>query len=765
MLARSALFALVSALMLATVAHAQPREVLTDELDGGGRIEREVTVDATGTLVFDGRFREWYPNGQLAAEGNYADDLRQGKWSFWHTNGQLEGQGCFKNDVIRGRWDYWHANGQKAGEGFYKDGLRNSKWLHWDDAGKYLKSDSGEYEAELGDYASGRRAFAGERKGKYRHGHWCWWDAEGRLMADGHYQRGRRTRSWSAHWTQTGHTQVRGEFERDERVGRWEFWHADGTFDPEMVSGTYSRNKRKNVDERPVEGPLDLAALPTLPVPPQATRDELQEIEDTVDFYLQAAVEDREETAYVLSGFEYACVPAVLRALANIDLEDSTATALAASIEGHVLGPLFGGHRFGWQASTEPEAVRANRLTVLRWFSWWSIAHDQTEYLESLAENEPGEVPSLYLLLPPTPAPDPLGAALAAEPPIARLTRRDRERLVREGGGRGTENALQRALVWISRQQNEAGNWAAPTAAEETSATVGVSALALLALLADGNTPSAGAHAGSVERGLAWLVAQQDESGRFGRVDADPLLPEHAIALTALIEAQLAGDESFMEPIERGLAYLLEQRSANGAWHHAGPQSALNDTLSTAWAATALSLAEEAGTPFSDGDRHAVLTWINQSTDPETGAVGYAGPVVAETPADMPYPIADSPAMTGAGLFARCLLGQTKRRVPLMRHHADVLDQRAPSATETADPWHWYFGSYALFQIGGKRWLRWAEALREATTATQLVGAESDERGSWEPEGPLGEVGGRVLTTALHALCLEVYHRYPRMAQ
>ena len=35
--------------------------------------------------------------------------------------------------------------------------------------------------------------------------------------------------------------------------------------------------------------------------------------------------------------------------------------------------------------------------------------------------------------------------------------------------------------------------------------------------------------------------------------------------------------------------------------------------------------------------------------------------------------------------------------------------------------------------------------------------------GSWDPDCAWGGVGGRVYSTAMVALCLEVYHRYPRL--
>ena len=40
---------------------------------------------------------------------------------------------------------------------------------------------------------------------------------------------------------------------------------------------------------------------------------------------------------------------------------------------------------------------------------------------------------------------------------------------------------------------------------------------------------------------------------------------------------------------------------------------------------------------------------------------------------------------------------------------------------------------------------------------------DGDFKGSWDTDGPWAHVGGRVYTTALGVLCLEVYFRYAQV--
>ena len=77
--------------------------------------------------------------------------------------------------------------------------------------------------------------------------------------------------------------------------------------------------------------------------------------------------------------------------------------------------------------------------------------------------------------------------------------------------------------------------------------------------------------------------------------------------------------------------------------------------------------------------------------------------------------------------------------------------------------YYWYYGTYALFQTGGKAWKSWNTAFKSAVLAMQSK--SGGRKGSWDPIGPWGYAGGRVYATAILSLGLEVYYRYPRFAE
>jgi hypothetical protein len=73
--------------------------------------------------------------------------------------------------------------------------------------------------------------------------------------------------------------------------------------------------------------------------------------------------------------------------------------------------------------------------------------------------------------------------------------------------------------------------------------------------------------------------------------------------------------------------------------------------------------------------------------------------------------------------------------------------------------YYWYYGTLALFQHGGDPWRRWNGFIRDMLCRKQR--RDRHANGSWDPDDRwFGPVGGRVYSTTMAILCLEVYYRY-----
>ena len=100
---------------------------------------------------------------------------------------------------------------------------------------------------------------------------------------------------------------------------------------------------------------------------------------------------------------------------------------------------------------------------------------------------------------------------------------------------------------------------------------------------------------------------------------------------------------------------------------------------------------------------------------------------------------------------------------PLLIGGANYLITMTPqwAADGDVDFYYWYYGTQAMLVMGGDYWKLWNDELKDALLAKQVnEGSYKEHKGSWKPVGKWRHSGGRPYTTAMGALCLEVYYRY-----
>jgi hypothetical protein len=93
---------------------------------------------AEGSYVGDmkqGLWLSWHENGKLASQGVMVDDEKQGPWMQWHTNGNVESKGSYNHGHEDGLWSFWYADGQKEMEGKFVDGQMDGVWKTWTPSG------------------------------------------------------------------------------------------------------------------------------------------------------------------------------------------------------------------------------------------------------------------------------------------------------------------------------------------------------------------------------------------------------------------------------------------------------------------------------------------------------------------------------------------------------------------------------------------------------------------------------------------------------
>ncbi|MSR62516.1 MAG: hypothetical protein EXS08_08730 [Planctomycetes bacterium] len=361
-----------------------------------------------------------------------------------------------------------------------------------------------------------------------------------------------------------------------------------------------------------------------------------------------------------------------------------------------------------------------------------------------------------------------------------------------KGGGGGGQNGadgiqpagnreiVHSALEWLKRHQDPAGFWDCDgfaaqctddtcTGSGSAAHDVGVTGLALLCFLGAGETHLEGRYRTTVKRGLQWLLEVQDEEGCFGPRIGQGFLYDHACAALAMAEAfGMTQAKPFRAAAQNGIAFVLRTQNPYSAWRYAAPGDGDNDTSMTGWMVMALKSAKMAGLTIDEAAFDGALAWIDQVTDPRTGRTGYTelgGPPSRLASLAARFPAENSESMTAVGLLVRIFGGRTPAQDPQLALGAARLAARLPQWSEDGqiDFYYWYYGTLALFQLGGARWERWNEALRAAVIEHQRTDAPSCARGSWDALDAWSTVGGRVYATALNCLSMEVYYRYPRV--
>lgn len=340
-----------------------------------------------------------------------------------------------------------------------------------------------------------------------------------------------------------------------------------------------------------------------------------------------------------------------------------------------------------------------------------------------------------------------------------------RQAVLAWGGSDATEAAVAAGLSWLARAQSADGHWDAsryeagrvvgPSQAGQgghgpetgRSSDHGVTGLALLAFLAAGHTPEAGAYADVVSRGVQYLAQRQRADGSLaGPAAFFAELYCHGMATLAVAECHaLTGDASLEPVLRQAVGHIVSrQHPATGGWRYAAGDR--GDTSQLGWQLMALVSSRQLALADAEiavqGSRKFLAS---VTTGQRAGLASYR-------PGERP-----TPAMTAEATYARLLLGLAPTD-PAVVEATNYLDQHRPGQSRV-DSYAWYYGTLALFHVGGKPWQRWNKALQQTLLPLQRVGT-GPQAGSWDPDGAWGRHGGRVYATAVAALMLEVYYRY-----
>lgn len=339
-----------------------------------------------------------------------------------------------------------------------------------------------------------------------------------------------------------------------------------------------------------------------------------------------------------------------------------------------------------------------------------------------------------------------------------------RANLLRRGGGtKSSEKAVLAGLDWLARHQYPDGSWNFDHTQSECNGRCGdptkkypkaraaATGLALMTYLGAGHTQSEGRYQRIIYRGIYALsdMVKLDKNGA-SFWDSQGRMYSQGIATMAICEAYaMTGDPALREPAQAAINYVCYAQDPNtGGWRYTPRTPRLGgDTSVMGWQIGAL--------------KSGYLSNLSVPTLVVQRAAGFLDLVMTEDGSRYYYDVAKPKghhACTAIGALCRMYMGEKKSTLGIQQA-VEALSKRGPSKS---DVYYNYYTAQALFQYTngkGPMWKKWNEKTREMLVATQSH--EGHEAGSWKPQAGEGhgQTSGRLFTTAMNTMTLEVYYR------
>jgi HEAT repeat protein len=362
------------------------------------------------------------------------------------------------------------------------------------------------------------------------------------------------------------------------------------------------------------------------------------------------------------------------------------------------------------------------------------------------------------------------------------------------GISKKTEAAVERGLAWLSRHQDRNGGWSGDKFTDRCKLyyskkcqvgarlggwDIGMTGISLLAFYGAGYHPDQGRYKDTVLRAQVYTASRQWADGDFG--GQEDLIGGYTrpIATIALAEAYgTTQDPDYLERARRSVAHIIRIQYDDAGWRYRLGGQFPGDTSVTGWNAWSIATAKKFGIPVDPMGLEGANSLIEMFSSPVTQdeefyntdphyffEVGRGQEFEHFTGYNARE--ASRPPMTAIGLIVRIFMGR-KRSHPYCIGAANRLLKSIPeydgkqikyTAGAEYPAYYWYYGSLAMYQMGGRFWRAWSKPLLTEGIPDIQIKGDQCEAGSWDC-GNLDSIGGRVYTTAMCVMTLETFYRY-----
>ncbi|MBN1343243.1 MAG: terpene cyclase/mutase family protein [Phycisphaerae bacterium] len=295
------------------------------------------------------------------------------------------------------------------------------------------------------------------------------------------------------------------------------------------------------------------------------------------------------------------------------------------------------------------------------------------------------------------------------------------------------EQAVNKGLAWLAAQQKDDGSFGSGSTYGKH---VGITGLACMAFMCDGHQPGRGKYGQVVDKGVRFILGTAAESGLLAAETSHGPMYGHGFATLFLAEVYgMSPAPDLREKLRRAVRLIVLTQNDQGGWRYQPVKSAADISV-TICQVMALRAAKNAGITVPKSTIDRAISYVRQSQNTD-GGFRY-----------MLTPGASGFARSGAGVAALYYAGVYEDEA--IERGLAYVERFRPGGDSSRTP-HYFYGQYyaiqAMYMAGGTRWTNWWPAIRDDLLKRQ------------EPEGPWRGEAGREYGTAMALITLQVPKR------
>ncbi len=293
--------------------------------------------------------------------------------------------------------------------------------------------------------------------------------------------------------------------------------------------------------------------------------------------------------------------------------------------------------------------------------------------------------------------------------------------------------AIDQGLHCLAARQGPDGSFGGIVGGQQ----VGVTALACLAFMADGNVPGRGRYAPQVEKALGYILHCVQETGLIAADTGGTPMYGHGFATLLLGELYgMTGDPRVHDALVKAVRLIVSTQNSEGGWRYQ-PIPFDADISVTICQIMGLRSARNAGLSVPEETIKRAIAYVRQCQNPSDGGFRY---MLQQGGSAFPRSAAGVASLYYAGVY----------QDPAIEHGLEYLLRNQMEISNRGG--HYFYGQYyavqVMYQAGGNYWAQWFPAIRAELLHQQAP------TGAWPSEQ--GEEYG----TAMALLVLQAPNRY-----